>query len=385
MTKSIAQTPLICHVIYALDIGGLESVMVNLINGLSPKKYRHMIVCLTTSSKFQTRINRDDVDIVSLHKKKGHGISHYFSFYRLLKKTNPDIVHTYNIAALEMSFIALIAGVRGRIHAEHGRDASDPDGMNWKYNVFRKINRLWVDRWVPVSTDLYAWLTTFIGVSQEKVTLIHNGVDTEQFRPAKKNNVARKYTVATVGRLDPVKNQSVLIDAVSNVIESNLDKIPSMQLLIVGDGSLKHELEAKIIQLGLESVVSLVGARDDINQILNEVDIFVLPSIAEGIPMTVLEAMATELPVIATKVGGLPELVETGVTGVLIPNGDVGKLAAAIQSYYENPRIGLEQGKRAREKVIDSFSLSAMVLNYMNLYDDVLKRKSTMAVSEAIG
>ena len=157
------RVPLVAHLIYRLDFGGLETLLVDCINRM-PAHYRHAVVCLTDYSAFVQNIQRPDVQLFSLHKPPGHGIKTHLKLWKLLRRLRPDILHTYNLAAMEYAFTAALAGVPVRIHAEHGRDAGDPEGKNAKHNFLRRRLAPFIDRYVPVSDDLHRWLEQVVRI-----------------------------------------------------------------------------------------------------------------------------------------------------------------------------------------------------------------------------
>lgn len=176
--------PLIAHVVYRFDIGGLENGVVNLVNHLPSEAYRHAIIALTDVTDFRGRIGRGDVQYFSLHKGPGHGVWLYPRLFRLFRELAPSIVHTRNLAALEATVPAWFAGVPVRVHGEHGRDVGDLDGSNRKYRRVRRLYRPFVSHYVALSRDLAAYLRGPIGIAPERIAQIYNGVDTAQFAPA---------------------------------------------------------------------------------------------------------------------------------------------------------------------------------------------------------
>ena len=375
--------PLIVHLIYRLDFGGLETLLVECVNRMPVDRYRHAIVCLTDYTEFSRKISRPDVQVYALHKKPGLGLRTHGEVWKLLRRLRPAILHTYNLAAIEYSLAAALAGVPVRIHAEHGRDAADPEGRNRKHNFLRRVLIPFVDRYVPVSADLQRWLKTRIGVPDRKNQLIHNGVDTERFHPPAAGKSfasglpfhADDVVIGTVGRVQDVKNHLGLIDAFVLLRE----RLPSMKgrlrLAIVGDGPLLDALRRKAADAGIADFVWLPGARSDIADIMRGFSVFALSSIAEGTPVTILEAMATGLPVVATRVGGIPEAVAENSSGLLVPPSDPSALAAALARYCEDPELARRHGRAGRERVERQGSIAAMIAAYAGLYDTLCQTK----------
>lgn len=369
--------PLIAHVVYRFDVGGLENGVVNLINRLPRDSYRHAVVALTEVTDFRTRIRRDDVQFFALNKAPGHGVRVFPRLYRLFRELAPAIVHTRNLAALEASVPAWLAGVPARVHGEHGRDMGDLDGTNRKYQRVRRLYRPFVSRYVALSKDLESYLIGTLGVESRSIEQIYNGVDTARFVPASssRNGVAGCpfgdddfWLVGTVGRLQEVKDQVTLAEAFVRAIRRG-PATPKMRLVIVGDGPLKGRIEKVLEAAGMRQFAWLPGERDDVPDILRSLDCFVLPSLAEGISNTILEAMACGIPVVATRVGGNPELVEDGMTGRLVPQANADSMASALLGYCQDPVLARRHGHAGRHAVLQRFSLDRMVADYLSLYD----------------
>jgi sugar transferase (PEP-CTERM/EpsH1 system associated) len=385
-SKDVEQTPLIVHVIYHLGVGGLENGLVNLINHIPPDRYRHAIVCLKGYSDFRRRIARENVEIVALHKREGHDLAVYFNLFKTLKRLKPDIVHTRNLGTMEGQIIAAIAGARVRVHGEHGRDVFDLYGKNRKYNLLRKAIRPFVNHFIAVSRDLEGWLATTVGAMPNRINQIYNGVDSQRFHPRDRTEDWRAhitdvpegffgentFVIGSVGRMTDVKNFPTLIRAFLLL----LDEVPAararLRLIIVGDGNSRQPCLEMLRSAGAEELAWLPGERADIPQLMRTMDLFVLPSLGEGISNTILEAMSTGVPVVATAVGGNAELVADGVTGVLVPPDEPGAMMKAILQYYRNPDLLVSHGRAARQQVEKSFSIEAMTQAYIRVYDKAL-------------
>ncbi|MFA5984842.1 MAG: TIGR03088 family PEP-CTERM/XrtA system glycosyltransferase [Methylococcaceae bacterium] len=376
--------PLIAHVIYRLGIGGLENGLVNLINTMPVDAYRHVIICLKDSTDFKQRIKRLDVDIYHLEKKEGQDWPAFIRFYKLLKQLKPQIVHTRNLATIEYQIPAYIAGIKYRIHGEHGWDIFDPNGSNVKYQCLRRLIKPIIQRYIPLSAHLEKYLREKIHVPSHRLTRICNGVDTNTFYPVNANKAdlmgcpfpmcADDIIIGTVGRMHGVKDQITLVQAFIEACQQQPVIQKHIKLIIVGDGPLRQPAVDLLEKCQLQHLAWLPGERSDIAEIMRRLDVFILPSLAEGISNTILEAMATGLPVIATAVGGNPELVQDGITGTLTPAADSTAMAGKILDYVNNKAKRLQHGQNSYEAVLNKFSLVAMVTQYQSAYDSLFKR-----------
>ncbi|WP_028471265.1 TIGR03088 family PEP-CTERM/XrtA system glycosyltransferase [Neptunomonas japonica] len=374
--------PLIVHIIYALGTGGLENGLVNIINRMPPERYNHVIICLTHATDFAKRITAPDVKVIELHKREGHDLGVYWRLQKLLWQLKPDLVHTRNLAALEMHALTLLLPGVKRVHGEHGRDIYDLHGQNKKYNRLRKVMSYVVHRYIAVSQDLENWLLTTVNIPREKVEQLYNGVDLTRFNhlddSAKQNVLPPEFAknhliIGTVGRVAAVKDQLTLLKAFDILVKSGSELSDKLRLVIVGDGPLFTALKEQVHDLGLDEKVWLAGDRKDIPALLRSMDVFVLPSLGEGISNTVLEAMATGLPVVATRVGGNPELVDDQNTGVLVPVGNSEELARVLLDIVNDKDKLSAMGAAGLAKVQKQFHWDITVANYLAVYDELLK------------
>lgn len=381
MTAAASVPPLVVHVLHRFDVGGLENGVVNLINAMPPERYRHAVIALTDcADEFAARIGRTDVRFHSLHKPPGHGFRVFPQFHRLMRTLRPAIVHTRNLAALEMVVPALLAGVPVRVHGEHGWDSRDPEGTNRKYRLVRRAFAPMVSHYVALSGHLQRYLVDAVGISAARIARICNGVDAQRFRAAERRDPlpgmpfgdADEWIFGTVGRLQEVKDQITLVRAFSRLISLHPEARRRARLVIAGDGPLRAAVEREIGAGQLGDRVWLAGSRSDVPRIMRALDCFVLPSRAEGISNTILEAMASGLPVIATAVGGNPELVVDRRCGWLVPPCNPEAMAEAMAQSLAAPQQSREFGTVARQRIEAEFSLDAMVRQYADLYDRLL-------------
>ncbi|HET7664088.1 MAG TPA: TIGR03088 family PEP-CTERM/XrtA system glycosyltransferase [Rhodanobacteraceae bacterium] len=374
--------PLIVHVLYRLDTGGMERIVVSLINRTG-ERYRHAVVSLTGFGAMREQISDATVPCVALHKKPGKDWLFYVRLWRALRRLKPDMVQTYNLGTLDLGPVVRLAGVRRLVHAEHGRDAADPAGDNVRYQRLRRWMAPFVDRHVAVSPDLQRWLIDVVGMRAARVDYIANGVDLDAFRAASPRSGARPILgdfappgtllVGNVARLDKVKDHAGLLRAFQRL--HAMDGNDTCRLVIVGDGPERAALERQVATLGLTPVVRLLGNRDDVAGLLAECDVFVLSSIAEGMPVTLLEAMAARLPIVATDVGGVAAVVEANVTGTLVPPRDARALADALLAYLCDAERRRRHGDAGYLRATTRFSLATMVSAYTALYDDLLEER----------
>lgn len=374
--------PLVVHLIYRLDFGGLESLLVERLNRMCATRYRHAVVCLTEYTAFADKIRRPDVSLHALHKQPGLSPGTHVALFALLRRLNPTIIHTYNLSAIEYAPAALLAGVPVRINGAHGRDHNDPHGRNARHNWLRRLMLPFYDCYYANSAAMVAWNRDVIGVPAAKSRLLSNGIDTAKFRPREHGDASAPVpfgddcmVIGSVGRIQQVKDHATLLDAFMLLYEQMPEQRARLRLAIVGDGPLLPALRARVAQAGLEHAVWLPGARADVAEILRGFDVFALASIAEGTPGAALEAMASALPVVGTRVGGIPEVIEEGVTGALVPPSDPQALADALARYAATPGLAAQHGQAGRARVLRHYAMDAMVAAYLGLYDQLCEQK----------
>jgi len=381
--------PLVVHVVYRFGVGGLENGVVNLINRLPVERWRHAIVALTdVSAEFARRIQRTDVETIALGRGPGHMVRDYPRIYRLFRKLAPAIVHTRNLAALEAVVPAWAARVPVRIHGEHGWDMQDPAGKRKRYRIVRRLYQPFVTRYVALSQHLETYLEHAVGIPSGKIEQIYNGVDTERFGRPRGARVAipgcpfdagRHWLVGTVGRMERVKDPVNLVQAFVRALELQPTAAERMRLVMVGDGGLHGDIARMIEAAGIADRVWLAGERDDVADVMRGLDCFVLPSMAEGVSNTILEAMATGLPIVATRAGGNSELIEPGVTGTLVPAADSGALAQGILAYFNDGVVARRHAIAARLAAERRYSLARMVQDYGSMYERALAKAGVAA------
>jgi sugar transferase (PEP-CTERM/EpsH1 system associated) len=368
----------VLHVIDALGVGGTELGLAKLIEG-TREDIIHSVCCIRAGGETADRLQACGTSVVALGKQPGIDWTLALRVARVCQRLKPDVIHTRNWGSIEGVIGGRLARVPVVIHGEHGREAWDVGGRNPRRNRVRRLLSPFIDRMVAVSESLRRWLIDEVGIRADKVALVRNGVDSSRFQPPASRDRLRgeqgygpeEFLVGTVGRLDPIKNQASLLEAVGLLYKHH----PRMRLAIVGDGPEREGLERQVHDRGLAGVVRLVGHSDDIPAWLGRFDLFVLPSLGEGMCNTILEAMAVGLPVVATCVGGNPELVVDGVTGRLVQARDADALAHAIESYAVSDHVRQQHGSAGRDRVLQQFTLQRMLREYVSLYNQELKRR----------
>jgi sugar transferase (PEP-CTERM/EpsH1 system associated) len=387
--------PLVIHVVYRFAVGGLENGVCNLINRMREDRWRHAVVALADiAHDFRARITRTDVHFEAMNKRPGHAVRLYPRLYRTFRRLRPSVVHTRNLAALETVVPAWAAGVPARIHGEHGRDMLDLDGSSVRYRWVRRLYSPFVSRYVALSRDLERYLGNTVGIDSRRIDQIYNGVDTQLFRPLSDARLpipgcpfhdSRFWIVGSVGRMQAVKDQISLVRAFLLALEREPRARERIRLAIVGEGPLRAQAEALLASAGARDLAWLPGERGDIPEVLRGLDCFALPSLAEGVSNTILEAMACRLPVVATRVGGNGELVEDGVTGRLVPAADGLALATALLGYANAPDVARQHGWAGRRRVEERFSLDHMVARYEALYERAIAFRDMGRLSARAG
>ena len=371
----------IAHLVNSYSTGGLERVIANLINHTQSERIQHIIITKKPEFSFASALDHD-IPMYSLYKKEGKDFASHFRLYKLLRKLAPDVLHTYNFGTIEYHPVAALAGVTRQVHAEHGRESTNRFlSSPRKYFLYLRAMLLFINYFVVVSDNLQEWGEQQLNVTKKKLKLIYNGIDLNRFcrqnagskskdetdQPEPTGN--KGFIFITVGRLVDVKNHKLLIDAFKLATEQS-DALKNTALNIVGDGPNHDDLQKQIDHSGLSEQVKLLGNRTNVAELLLESDVFLLSSKYEAQPMTILEAMACQLPVIVPNVGGLGFLIEDGKNGTLVKPNDIQSMADALITAVQQFDTVKDYGKAGRAFVEKHFSVEAMSKQYLSLYED---------------
>lgn len=367
----------IMHVVNALGKGGLENGLVNLIERLDSSRFEHVVCTVRGLGPNAERLPADRVQVVALGDATSNSRFQTPGLVRAIRRFEPDIVHSRNWGAIE----AVLAGRLTRrcavIHSEHGLEAAAGANEPRRRAFLRRVAFELADRVLSVSFQLRDLHASRTGFPARKMTVVHNGVDRSQFfpDPETRQRVRQEFGVrdgqlciGCVANLLPVKDHLTLLEALTSMSTRNGD----WRLLLIGEGTERDKLTAFVnARPILKERVSLLGSSSRVPALLRGMDLFVLPSVAEGICNSLLEAMATGVAVIATAVGGNPEVVVAGESGLLFSAGDVQALAGHLSQLQTQPRVRAELGQRAILRVRDEFSIESMVQAYAQLYAEV--------------
>ena len=378
--------PLILHVLHHLVIGGMENGLVNLINRLPRERWRHQVLCIEDYSEFRDRIQRSDVEVVALRRSQTGSWRLRRSIYQECRRLKPAIVHTRALSGLDALAPAWLAGGATLLHSEHGWNVDDLNGQRHRPAILRRTHSVFVDRFLAVSKDIQRYLETRVGIGADRIVQIYNGVDTERFRPGTVPERGalpagfadeRDFVVGTVGRLQAVKDQATLLRAAAELRRVDPELGARLRLVIVGGGPLDTELRSLSCELGIDAMTWFAGPLADVSGVLRSFNVFALPSLMEGTSNTLLEAMASGVPVIATPVGGNRELLREGEVGQFVDAGDAASLSAALRRYAADRALVIRHGRAARELAVSEFSIATMIERYDALYASLLAlRKS---------
>ncbi len=361
----------LAYVINNLNVGGAEKLLLSTVTKLDKEKYDVTVFSMLAGDQLLQDFKDCGVKVVCLGMKHKRDLSGFWKLYRFFKSNEIQIVHTHLLEAdIFGRFAALLAGVPIVISTQHSVDA-------WKKHPqrMRTKMRLWLDKFaarhssgvIAVSDTVKEFLKKYQNVPPEKIYVLRNGIEvSNHIKAFSSKSDDDIITLGSVGRLFEEKGFEYLLRAFQQV------KIlkPEIKLLIAGDGPLRAPLEQLAKELKISEDVTFLGNITDIPDFFRTIDIFVLSSIQEGIPLALLEAMAAAKPVIATTVGGIPEVIENGRDGVLVAAGKVEDLKNAILSLLEDKNRAKSIAKKARTKVLEEFNLDSAVKALDEIYDN---------------
>jgi sugar transferase (PEP-CTERM/EpsH1 system associated) len=364
----------ILHVVSCLGMGGTEHGVLKVINGLGDTQFEHQICVMRgLDHEFVQRMGVR-ARVLTVDSGKPGLQFPLFRLQKIMKEFKPHVVHSRNFGALEAIPAARMAGVPSVIHSEHGYEVEILKGLPLRRRILCGLFYAMADQIVAVTEDLSRYYARQSWHPSLRFRVIHNGVDTERFAPQPGLGASFRETfgipadrivIGSVGRLVPIKDHKTLLRAAGVLVKSGFD----VHVLLVGSGPELPNLARMADQSSeLAGRTLFLGASDRVHEVLNAFDIFVLPSISEGMSNTILEAMATGLPLVVTRTGGNPELVDDGRTGNLFDPQDVATLARLLAGLVEDTATRQRHGSAARARAVERFSLGSMIQQYRDLY-----------------
>ena len=364
---STTDKPVIAHVVLSLKVGGLERVVVDLVKGFRDSNYSCVVCCLETRGEFAAEVDALGVPLYVFHKKDELDLNTIFRLARFLREHKVTIVHTHNPGPHIYGLLAAwLAGVPVRVHTRHGRNFPDDKKRVWTNRILS-----WgTDMIVPVSDDAGLVATNIERINPKKIHRIWNGIDINLYTP-QHDPVAGPLVIGTVARLSPEKDQGTMLAAFRHVLE----EIPDARLILVGDGPCAMKLHEEAAKLGMNGHVDFLGQCSNIPEVLKGMSVFTLSSTTEGLSMTLLEAMAAGLPIVATDVGGNRELLRPPQCGLVVPARDPRALGRAYIELLLNPQRRAQMGAASRARAVQYFNMDHTLAEYTKLYDELMARK----------
>ncbi|MBU1727515.1 MAG: glycosyltransferase [Candidatus Omnitrophica bacterium] len=348
---------------------GTEKHLLNLAKGLAGNGFEVTICCLFNLGMSLDCLGYDNIELVSLNRRSVYDPRIIFDLLRICKKGKFDVLHSYLFAFHYLAVIpAKICGAPIIITTR--RELAR--WKKWHHNFFENLANLFTDKVIACSVAARDFALDTESLTVNKVNVIYNGVDLDVFKPKDKNNIIldefglsdKDVVVGMVANFSDIKNHIYFLEGLVEVKKNT----PGIKCLLVGDGALRVNIEEAIERLGLVGNVRLAGQRDDVADILSVIDIFVLNSLEEGLPNSILEAMACGLPVVATKVGGVSESVAHGESGLLVSPGALTDLAKAITALAQDKNLRKKMGCRSRAIIESKFSFQRMLEDYIDFY-----------------
>ncbi len=377
----------ILFVIENIFFGGGERAFSQIIRGLDKEKYEVYVVC-SKSGEFIEKI-KSSVEIIPFKFRNGLSVARIHKLAKIMKEKGIQIVHSQGGRA---DFFARIAAKIAKVPAVVSTVAMPVEGYDVGllkkaiYVVLDRFSERFVDKFIVVSEALRMRLVRKHLIPHKKVIKIYNGVevnpDVESEIEDVRNKIMHEFMipqntvlVGTIGRLVWQKGLPYFIQAIRHIANSKWQMVDKIKYLIVGEGKERKNLELKIKKLGLSSRVIFTGFRKDVKEILSALDIFVLPSIREGQPIILLEAMAMSKPIVATDIEGVNETVVDDLTGILVQPKDSSALAEAIVSLLKDSKKAQEMGQMARKAVEEKFNIEDKIKQHEQLYETVIAEK----------
>lgn len=366
----------ILHVLDSLAVGGMERVVIDVANLLDPERFEQVICCLSRRGEAARHL-RPHIRCLDLGKGSRADYLMPQKIMGVLRRERPDIVHSQSWSGVDAAIATLLMRGPRMVHSEHGRNLPHIHGEPWKRRIARRALYHHADEVFAVSGELRDYYCRETGFPPERMQVIPNGIDLRRLvAPGAPDGGdvrrelrlgAEDFVLGAVARLDATKDTMTLVRAFARL---HLDRRrpANLKLLVVGEGERRADLERFAADHGLTDAVRFTGMRHDVPRLLAAMDLFALSSLTEGLPITVLEAMGAGLPILATRVGALPELVAEGETGFLVEPKRAEDFAEKIAMLYDHPALARQLGAAGRRKVENEYGIDRMLDRYADLY-----------------
>ena len=364
----------VLQVTHDLHPGGLPRVVDTLVRTLDRTRFEVSVLCLRRRGALADALERDlGTRVYSLDRGDEADYLGFLKVRRHLLEHPADVVHTHNTECFfDGGLGARIAGVRTLVHTDHSRQW--PDRLRWRV-IEHCLSHL-AYRVVGCADSVTADLRRYEKIPRRKLVTIPNGIDGSLYGAAIDTDAKRRelglepdaFVVGYASRLEPEKNCELLIRAFAALLDRLPDSARST-LVIAGYGSERARLEALCEELGIAPHVLFLGVRSDVHELLQVFDVHVLASNREGLPMILLEAMAAGCPTVSTAVGGIPNALESGTHGLLVPAGDIDAMAGALVRMATDPALRRACGQAAHQRFSEHYDASAMTARYELLYE----------------
>jgi len=350
----------VVHVIPTLDLGGAERLLLDIVKRADKETFSITVICFKRGGIWESEIINSGAKLIVLNKKHKFDFANFFKLRQALIQEQPDIVHTHLGGDIYGRLLAGLAGFKV-VSTEHNLNKDETISNT----ILKRLTSVYASLIIAVSEAVAHDAKLRYGIKLAKIRVIHNGIDLSRFKPADifKNEVVK---IGAVGRLVTQKGFMTLLEALGLIKDKKFD------CTIIGAGDLKDELQAKINLLGLNHKVHLAGLSNDVPTFLQTLDIFVVPSLWEGLGIAALEAGASGLPVIASKVDGLEEIIDDQVNGLLFKAGDASDLKDKINYLLDNQVLAKNFGEHLKRKVNERFDVVTMVKQYELVYKSLL-------------
>lgn len=367
----------ILHVTFSMDFGGTEQVIAQLVRGLPQTEFDSLVACIDGNiGPMADGMREQGIQVIGLGRKPGLDRSLVRRLRDLVRREHIDVLHGHQYTPWFYAWLAGLGTGAKVVFTEHGRFY--PDHYRWKAFWLNPVMALTSEAVVAISEATRLALARYEFIPKARVLRIYNGIEPLTREPGRRQQIRQAlgipdtaFVLGTVARLDPVKNQRMLLDAAARMMQQDSE----VRVLLVGDGPERAQLERLVDELGIRERVLFTGFQAQPGDYMQAMDVFLLTSWTEGTSMTLLEAMSLELPCVATVVGGNPEIVEDGVTGRLVPCDDAETLYRRLCELRDSPEVCRHMGQKGRARFLERFTVDRMVAGYAGLYRSILQRR----------